>query len=131
MTQQEAEQLRPGNIISIGTRLAIVGPCWDDDIYTCYDLDGTQDTIERIERMKFAELTSELMDHFDFKNNDYSSIYYKEVGKNFYICWDVLGISLIHEGEFDEDAIELKNNHAHRLQNLHQSLTGDKLVYKK
>jgi len=128
MPDMKANELRIGNLVDLGNRIAKV---IEINHLACVvvDLEETQDTIEDYERTKPILLTEEWLIKFGFKRHhaDYSNdvIYIKNVPNNIEFEWGIYPNEL-------GSGVQIKNRkllkYIHQLQNLYFALTGEELI---
>ena len=128
MPSIKASELRIGNLVDLGNRIAKVT---EINHLACVvvDLEETQDTIEDYERVKGIILTEEWLLRFGFEDDrDNLMILRKDVFEFYFDTKDRDGVRLYEkwDGNFLCGNIEC----VHQLQNLYFALTGEELVVK-
>jgi hypothetical protein len=124
MPSMKASELRIGNLVDLGNRIAKVT---EINHLACVvvDLEETQDTIEDYERVKGIILTEEWLLRFGFEKNDNNQFILMEGSVDILFNKDLNGWTC--------DGINFSINmteHVHHLQNLYFALTGEELVVK-
>ena len=123
MPSMKANELRIGNLVDLGNRIAKVIEI-NHLICVVVDLEETQDTIEDYERVKGIPLTEEWLLKFGFTDeDDYLELQIHESLSIIYVGY----LALIIDGVI----IQVNNTNSdkvHQLQNLYFALTGEELI---
>ena len=121
MPNMKASELRIGNLVDLGNRIAKISEIYHTAC-TVLDLEETQDTIEDYERTKPIPLTEEWLLKFGFDRNiveDYPIFQNQVLMIEYYeACSDV----------YVSDYCKISTKYVHQLQNLYFALTGEELI---
>ncbi len=122
MPNMKASELRIGNLVDLGNRIAKVT---EINHLACVvvDLEETQDTIEDYERVKGIILTEEWLLNFGFEKNNNNQFILMKGSVDILFNKDLNGWTC--------DGINFSINmteHVHQLQNLYFALTGEELI---
>ena len=124
MHNMKASELRIGNLVDLGNRIAKVT---EINHLACVvvDLEETQDTIEDYERVKGIILTEEWLLRFGFEKNDNNQFILMEGSVDILFNKDLNGW-ICDDINFSINMTD----HVHQLQNLYFALTGEELEIK-
>jgi hypothetical protein len=119
MHNMKASELRIGNLVDLGNRIAKVT---EINHLACVvvDLEETQDTIEDYERVKGIILTEEWLLRFGFEKNDNNQFILMEGSVDILFNKDLNGW-ICDDINFSINMTD----HVHQLQNLYFALTGE------
>lgn len=129
------KELRQGNIISLGNRVAKIAWFEGQDQATCYDLEETQDTLESKERIQPEKLTEKWLVKFGFeiiklRNGE---THFANERTNFgNLALRLNDYALIRCNGSNTAVfiygLRIKCEYVHQLQNLYFALTGKELT---
>ena len=126
-----ANELRIGNIIDLGHRIGKIGHIGFNTI-TVFDLEETQDTLERLKRAKPIPLTEEWLVKLGFEYR--GNLFIKEMDNQLIAIGKDLSYGLYRSFENYSIGSSFGNgrklHHVHQLQNLYFALTGEELTFK-
>lgn len=131
MPSMKASDLRIGNLVDLGNRIAKVT---EINHLACVvvDLEETQDTIEDYERVKGIILTEEwlvnlgFMAYIDFGVK--MGTYDKVPLCGFTYSINTNKVMIMHKGNNNSHWLDIEIKYVHQLQNLYFALTGEELI---
>lgn len=130
----ELKELRIGNYIDLGNRIAKVAEIWSNAI-VAFDIEETQDTVEDLERLKPIQLTEEWVYKAGFKKFEYTislndgQCYHYELnndGRDWVLFFNGMWFT-INEAKMMGKHFR-HNRYLHQLQNAWFSITGSELT---
>jgi hypothetical protein len=133
MRNMKASELRIGNLVDLGNRIAKISEIYHNAC-TVLDLEETQDTIEDYERTKPIPLTEEWLLNFDMELTDgfsnsrklYLNNYENDISKITYSPKE--GLLRLSNGDPKGTILIPHIKYVHQLQNLYFALTGEELI---